>query len=479
MRKFYQWVFAAILTTCGAMTMVSCSDNDDNSVEPTKPTESTDRVVFQEQLSVTLEQAVKNQNLENVQQAAEVLTEFVGHLDADALTPQFNHILSDLLGGMLPKTAEMMSEQDAADALEALKNTFKDADKLEFIQVEASKVLNGLRLTFVEGQKEMSYERVESDGLVIAYKNPATNEGIEVKLQFQGVNDGVTMFIARIADTLPVAIQFPQAINFTINRTRAGVSGDVMEGTVTLSSPQNKEYISLQNCEWALGVATNAATADRYEVPMAILHHYADGRLDAYIGLAINDVILLTASVNSTGIPYSDEEMETLKELREKGPSYAGFYEVLKLFNNRSGKAQLVVMEDLEFNIEVSDIAKAVSAFGSSRQYRGQQPAKEVIDPLTADLNNAISFTVKQRSTGITAEGTLLTAEIDGRYKPALALRFEGETDFQVMHDNLTDKDRANYNSLVSGFDAPYRQLQELLMAISNKVKEFSAVSLF
>ena len=479
MRKLYQWVFAAILTICGTMTQVSCSSFADNPTEPTKPVESPDRAVFQEQLSATLDQAVKYQNLETTLQAAEVLTEFVEHLNIDALAPQFGKIMGDIMGGTKPITADKLSEQDAADALTALKNTYSGADKLEFLQVEASKVLNGLQLTFVEGQKEMSYEKVESDGLVIAYKNPAANEGIEVKFQFQAVDDGVTMFITRVANSLPVAIQLPQTIKFTINRTHAGASGDVMEGIVMLSSPQKKKYISLKNCEWELGVATNAATADRYELPMAIMHHYADGKVDGQIALAINDVTVLAATVNSTGIPYSDEEMENLKELREKGLVFAGFYEVLNMFNSRSGKAQLVVMGDLEFNIEVRDIAKAVSAFGTSRQYQGQQPAKEVIEPLTADLNSALSFTVKQRSTGITAEGTMLTAEINGRYKPALALRFDGETEFQVMNENLSDKDRANYNSLMSSFEPPINQLQKLLNALNKKRQEFKEVSPF
>lgn len=134
-------------------------------------------------------------------------------------------------------------------------------------------------------------------------------------------------------------------------------------------------------------------------------------------------------------------------------------------------------MEDLEFNVEVTDIAKAALAVGSSRQYKGQQPAKEVIDPLTDDLNNALSFTVKQRSTNITAEGLLMTAEINGRYKPALALRFEGEKSFQVMNANLSDKDRANYESLMKSFDAPVLQLQKLFDAFAKKREEFKKIS--
>lgn len=475
MKKHYLWMLAAILTFCGSMTFVSCtSDTVDN---PTQPAKSAERVQFEQKLSTTLENAVKYQNLETTLHAAEVMTGFIEHLNVEALSPQFGKILSDILSGTTPVTPDKLSEKDYADASAALSNTFSDASPDQFFHIEASKVLNHTRMTFTEGEKEMAYEKTENDGLVIAYKNPTTKEDIEVKFDFDGVADGCALFIARLAKTIPVAVQFPQSIKFSINHTHAGQSGEVMEGIVTLASPENKKYISIKNCEWQLGVATDAANADRYEVPMAIMHHYADGKVDGEIGLCINDVIVLSATVHSTGIPYSDAEMENLKELREKGPFFAAFYEVLSMFNSRSGKAQLVVMEDLEFNIEVNDIAKAALAIGNARQYQGQQPAKEVIDPLTNDLNDALSFTVKQRSTNTTAEGILMTAEINGRYKPALALRFEGEKSFQVMNDNLSEKDRANYESLMKSFDAPGLQLQKLFDAFAKKRDEFKQLS--
>lgn len=475
MRKFYQWMFAAILTTCGAVTLTSCENEViDN---PVQPSQSEERVKFEQQLSFTLEKAVEYQKLETTLYATEVLTEFIEHLDPEALAPQFNSIIGSVLNGLIPVTLDMLGEPDAADALAAMNNTFTNAENDKFFQVDAQKVLGNVRMTFTEGQKTMTYDTDSKDGLVVAYTNPTTQESIEVKFQFDGVDNGVSVFVARLAETIPVAIQFPESIKFTINRTQGGVSGDVLEGIVTLSSPQKKKYISLRNCEWQLGVATDAANADRYELPIAILHHYADGKIESEIGLCINNVTVLSASVNSSGVPYSDEEMENLKELREKGSFFAAFYEVLRLLNSRSGNGQLVVMEDLEFNINVYDVAKGLSAFGSARLE--EQPAKEVIDPLTDALNSAFSFTVKQRSTNITAEGTLVTAEVNGRYRPAVALRFAGETDFQVMNDNMSDKDRANYNTLMESFKGLGSQLKKLFYAFDQKRQEFSKVDLF
>ena len=94
----------------------------------------------------------------------------------------------------------------------------------------------------------------------------------------------------------------------------------------------------------------------------AFMHHYADGKVYGEVGLSINDIMVLGVSIESSGIPYDDAEMENLKALREQGAAYSAFYEVLKTFNSRSGKALLDVMEDLEFDIDVKDIAKAAMA---------------------------------------------------------------------------------------------------------------------
>jgi hypothetical protein len=122
---------------------------------------------------------------------------------------------------------------------------------------------------------------------------------------------------------------------------------------------------------------------------------------------------------------------------------------------------------------------QAVEAVGSAVNLRDSQPTKADIDPLTEQLNKALTFTVMQRSTGKTAEGKIVTAEIEGIYQPALALRFAGESDFQVMYDRMSSADRANYQSLLQSFDAPLRQLDKLFKAFDKKRQEFDTVNPF
>lgn len=475
MKKLNLWMIAAILTFCGTTTtLTSCVEKDD----PVKPEQPTERTSFETQLSTTLSNAVQHQNLQPTLQAAQVLTGFIEQLNIGALAPQFGTIMTNVLVNTKPINFADLGDQEA-EAREALKNTFSAlADAPMFSVTSAEKVLGKTRLTFVEGVPEMKYETGVGTGLVIAYENPTAKMGTELTFEFNNPNDGVIMFIAKLSN-VPMAIQFPANISFTIKQTLNGVQTETMSGVVALTAAKGKKYISLKGSEWEAAVATKAATADRFEVPMAFMHHYADGRVDGEAGLMINGTTVLDVAIKSSGIPYNDAEMEQLKALREKGSFYAGFYEVLRMFNSRSGKAQLTVMEDLVFDVDVKDIAVAAGALGTAIQLRRSHPAKADIDPLSEQLDKALSFTVAQRSTGVTAEGKIVTANIEGVFQPALALRFNGESDFKVMYDAMSEADRANYQALLKSFDAPARQLEKIFKAFDEKRKDFEKLNPF
>ena len=474
MKRINLWMLAAILTVSGATVLTSCTEND----IPVPPATQTERTSFEEQFSTTLNSAVQHQNLQPTLHAAEVLTAFIEQLNMEALAPQFSKIMTSVLVNTKPMKFADLGAQEA-EAREALNNTYSGlGDTPMFSLTSAENTLGKTRMTFVEGEPEMKYETGVGTGLVIAYQNPAIQEATELSFEFNDPNDGVIMFIGKISN-VPMAIQFPANISFTINHTKGGVPGEVMSGVVSLTAPNGRKYISVQGCEWEVGVATKAANADRYEVPMAFMHHYADGRVDGQAGLSINGTTVLSLAINSTGIPYNDAEMEQMKALREQGSAYAAFYEVLRNFNSRSGKAQLTVMEDLVFNVDVKDIARAALALGSAVKLRDSKPAKADIDPLSEQLDKALSFTVEQRSTGITAEGKIVTAQFNGIYQPAIALRFSGESDFKVLYETMSKDDRANYESLLKSFDAPLRQLSKIFKAFDTKRKDFDKVNPF
>ena len=85
-------------------------------------------------------------------------------------------------------------------------------------------------------------------------------------------------------------------------------------------------------------------------------------------------------------------------------------------------------------------------------------------------MNKYVHFTIYQKSTDITAQGSLLTLikGSEGEYQPVLALTFNGEKEPQSMYENMSEEDKANYNKIKQNFN-------ELLIECTKLVENFSA----
>jgi len=137
---------------------------------------------------------------------------------------------------------------------------------------------------------------------------------------------------------------------------------------------------------------------------------------------------------------------------------------------------ELTVLDDLVFDIDVLDVGKSLKAAGNALKYRGQQPSKETMDPWTEMLNQSVAFSVTQKSTGVKGEGKFITSVIDGDNLPSIALRFNGESAFHVIHDRMNATDRQNYEALLKSFDEPFTAVNALLKVIQDKGEELKAI---
>ena len=216
-------------------------------------------------------------------------------------------------------------------------------------------------------------------------------------------------------------------------------------------------------------LTTEAQKGDRFELPACTLIHHADHTVEASATLGINDKTVMSINAHSFTNPYSDEELEQLCELRDIAPIWKGCYTLLKAFNSRTDKIELTVYEDLLFDIDILDAGKCLKAAANALKYRKQQPSKETMDPWTNMLNEAVAFTVTQKSTGVKAEGKFITDVIDGDNLPSVAVRFKGESDFHVIHDRMSTTDRQNYEALLKSFDEPFDAINALLKVIQEK----------
>ena len=448
-------------------------------IEETLSTLSPDRQNFEAQLSKMLADSQKYIKLDPTMRAVNLLTEFIGQLKIDALKPQ----LVDIFVGVIskPEFGKIVSldapEAEGARWALANSNVANDAAK-EFIQLNAAIVLNNTKLEFTTGRDTADYVTTDDGTFTVSCKNATSGAMTKVKMRFSGTDDGVIIFLLDNYGQ-PVAIQFPHMIDMELLRSESGNDADeelVMKGKLSLESTDGKKYISLKRGEWKGTLFTEAKKSDRYEMPACTLIHHADHTVEASATLGINGNNVMSIKVHNFADPYSNEELEQLRELRDIAPIWKGCYTLLKAFNSRTDKIEMTMLDDLLFDIDVLDAGKCLKAAGNALNYRGQQPSQETMDPWTEMLNQSVAFSVTQKGTGVKAEGKFITSVIDGDNLPSIALRFKGESDFHVIHDRMSPTDRQNYEALLKSFDEPFTAVNALLKVIQDKGEELKAI---
>ena len=347
-----------------------------------------------------------------------------------------------------------------------------------FNLLNAAVALSNSALEFTTGKDTANYVATDDGAFTVSCKNATSGALTMVKLRFSGAADGVIIFLIDLYG-VPLAIQFPHTIDMELLRSESGNAADaelVMNGKVSLESTDGKKYISLKRSEWKATLSTDAQKADRYEMPACTLIHHADHTVEFDATLGINDKNVMSIKGHNFANPYTDEELEQLRDLRDIAPIWKGCYTLLKAFNSRTDKLELTVIDDLLFDIDVLDAGQCFKAAGNALKYRRQQPSKETMDPWTDLLNKSVTFNVTQKSTGVKAEGKFITSVIDGDNLPSVALRFKGESDFHVIHDRMNPTDRQNYEALLKSFDEPFTAVNALLKVIQDKGEELKAL---
>ena len=439
---------------------------------------SPDRQSFEAQLSKMLADSQQYIKLDPTMRGARLLTEFISQLKIEALGPQITRIIIDALEkGMA--SAPHFSDQGFEDAKWALDNSNVSADNPEgFFHLNAAAALSHCKIVFTTGKDTADYERIDDDACIISCKNATSGAETKIRMKFSGASDGVNIFLAKFGD-YPVAVGFPHMIDVELLRSESGNGMDtelIMKGQVMMESTEGKKFISLKHSAWRVTLNVEAEKADRYEIPRCELIHHADHTVEINTNLGINGKTVLTVKAHNDLNPYSDEEIEKLRELRDIAPIWKGAYTLLKAFNSRTGQIEMNVLEDIQANVDVLDIGNCFKAIGYAMKNRRELPVSETIDPWTDLLNQSTTFTVTQLSTGVKAEGKFITSTIGGVNLPSPALRFKGESDFRVIHDRMSPTDRQNYEDMLKGFAEPINVVNGLLKVIQEKGEELKAL---
>ena len=441
---------------------------------------SPDRQQFEAQLSQMLAASQNYLKLDPTSRGVNLLAEFISQLKLETLQPQLVKIIFEILGtkGFTQNLSLVGPEAEEARWAQENSNVPVDNPQSAFL-MNAALALNNRTLKFTTGQDAAEYVTNEDGAFIVSCKNATSGALTQVKMRFSGKDDGVIIFVTRLNQN-PVAIQFPHAIDFELLRSESGNETDiesVIKGHLTLESSEGKKYISLKRSAWRATLFTEAKKDDHFEVPSCELIHHADHTIEVSSSLAINDVVVMTVKGRNELNPYSDEEMEQLRELRDITPMCKGLYTLLKAFNSRTAKAEVTVMNDLLFDIDLLDVAQCIKAAGNALKLRKENVPAETIEPWTELLNKSLNWTVTQKATGVKADGKFITSLFAGHNLPTFALRFNGESNFQTIHGRMNTTDRQNFEALMKSFDAPLVALNGLLKALQDKGVELQAIN--
>jgi hypothetical protein len=177
---------------------------------------------------------------------------------------------------------------------------------------------------------------------------------------------------------------------------------------------------------------------------------------------------------------YSDEYIDSdeMKQLSEMGTFFDAGYKLMKANKCKSvEELSVTIDDDIVISISIDDAAKSLLALGHLRQLHGTHPGFYAVDTYTQELNKYVHYTVNQKSTGITARGSLLTIMkgSNNEFQPGMALTFKGETMAQSMYENLTEEDLDNYNKIVQDFNELVNECTTIVENFSSKIKTIAS----
>ena len=450
MKRITTWMMAAILT-CSPVVFSSCV-YEDNPVENTsQDVKNADRAVIEEVLSERLARTAQDTRFELAKKSIKTMSDFLSTLDEEAVKIDIGTIVATVIsrGNIVEMTS--LSAQDKQAVEKCLKDQFDmtdyDLSGLEsFVQIDAYETLNKFHVivknnqcTYTEDAEAFTVEIVMSD-----------TERMKFQAKFGDSDDDICVFLTRVGDAVPLAIQLPKS--FDVSMTTP--DGHVVNDAINLSSTASSSYASMKSDDWKVGTMLTDTYNGRDETITAQLSYGKDKYTDEYIN--------------------SDE----LKQLSDMGYFFAAGYKLMK-FNKCKSVEELSVTidDDIVISVSIDDAAKSLLALGHLRQLHGTLPSFFAVDTYTQELNKYVHFTVHQKSTDITARGTLLTIMKGSKneFQPGVALSFKGETMAQSMYENLTEEDLANYNKIVQNFSELVDECTTMVETFSSKIKTIAA----
>ena len=438
MRKIMNWVLAAILI-CGASVFAACSSNED-SPSPAEQSKK-DRKEFITHCRNNLKYMAEHMNFGSWEAANNLNM----RLNEDVLNnPTFEKAVTPLFLQKIKESAKPVEE--GSELAELGYKMYSTIDLTNF----------NYRFTMNDDNTGFIVEPAENFEMIINSNNPITQQmekGI-FKLLLKAGGQSYKMLVTRMStEDMAVVVLVPEDFVFAISDKLSGSWRDIFTGTFKNQMKTNdpSKIIVKQNDGYTVGgtLTSNipAVAAINKPADATTLKFLIDSDRKAKKGTAMVAFEQNGQKMVELNLKVSSDEQVGLYNLDlTKLSSGASIIDLLSAIWNtrRLDEGKIVLLDDLETTVSISNMAKAVQLTGQMASARRNYADQQTINGYADQLNELISATMTCKGVEQTIPMRIVTTKIGVDWWAVPGLNFADENGYVAITDML-DKESVEY----------------------------------
>ena len=432
------WVLAAILI-CGASVFAACSSNED-SPSPAEQSKK-DRKEFITHCRNNLKYMAEHMNFGSWEAANNLNM----RLNEDVLNnPTFEKAVTPLFLQKIKESAKPVEE--GSELAELGYKMYSTIDLTDF----------NYRFTMNDDNTGFIVEPAENFEMIINSNNPITQQmekGI-FKLLLKAGGQSYKMLVTRMStEDMAVVVLVPEDFVFAISDKLSGSWRDIFTGTFKNQMKTNdpSKIIVKQNDGYTVGgtLTSNipAVAAINKPADATTLKFLIDSDRKAKKGTAMVAFEQNGQKMVELNLKVSSDEQVGLYNLDlTKLSSGASIIDLLSAIWNtrRLDEGKIVLLDDLETTVSISNMAKAVQLNGQMASARRNYADQQTINGYADQLNELISATMTCKGVEQTIPMRIVTTKIGVDWWAVPGLNFADENGYVAITDML-DKESVEY----------------------------------
>ena len=432
------WVLAAILI-CGASVFAACSSNED-SPSPAEQSKK-DRKEFITHCRNNLKYMAEHMNFGSWEAANNLNM----RLNEDVLNnPTFEKAVTPLFLQKIKESAKPVEE--GSELAELGYKMYSTIDLTNF----------NYRFTMNDDNTGFIVEPAENFEMIINSNNPITQQmekGI-FKLLLKAGGQSYKMLVTRMStEDMAVVVLVPEDFVFAISDKLSGSWRDIFTGTFKNQMKTNdpSKIIVKQNDGYTVGgtLTSNipAVAAINKPADATTLKFLIDSDRKAKKGTAMVAFEQNGQKMVELNLKVSSDEQVGLYNLDlTKLSSGASIIDLLSAIWNtrRLDEGKIVLLDDLETTVSISNMAKAVQLNGQMASARRNYADQQTINGYADQLNELISATMTCKGVEQTIPMRIVTTKIGVDWWAVPGLNFADENGYVAITDML-DKESVEY----------------------------------